>query len=491
MKKAILTLLLLCLFSAFLKDYKISIVKSNSVIHVPDDFSEIQEAINNANPGDTIFVHKGTYYENVVITKSISLIGEERESTIIDGSERESVLFIKGVDNVIVKGFTIRNSGAFLYNSSGILIERSGGNIITENIISDSYNGIGLFYSTNNVICYNNIQDSYEGIILWGSFNNLIKNNIISNNFDGIFLYSSQNNTFLVNTILNNSCGIYIVLSNNNIIYHNNFDNAVQVSSSESKNIWGYGAEGNYWSNYFGQDLNEDGIGDDPYVIDESGQVDSGPLMGMFFEFDFTYKGKTYQVAIISNSTISDFHLQIGMETGNKMIQFKTESGDDAVGFCRVTIPTRFMNYPYIVLVDSEEVNPIFLDISNETHGYLYFTYLHENQRVTIISSELYSELFDNYQRLQEYLYHLNMTHQDLAAAYAKLQTDFYNLLNNYTKLQESYQIFLSKYSENVDNVQNLIYIIAATAAILIIVTIYLSKHAYTGMTSKRFGEGR
>lgn len=488
-----MTLLLLCLFFASLKNYKIFIVKSTSnIIHVPEDFSEIQEAVNNANPGDTIFVHKGrTYYENVVITKSISLIGEEKESTIIDGSGRESVLFIKGVDNVIVKGFTIRNSGAFLYNSSGILIERSSGSIITENIISDNYNGISLFYSSNNLICYNNIQNSYEGIILWGSFNNLIKNNTISSNFDGIFLYSSQNNTFLVNAILNNSCGIYIVLSSNNIIYHNNFENTVQVSSSESKNIWSYGDEGNWWSNYFGQDLNGDGIGDEPYVIDEGSQVDSSPLMGMFSEFDFTYKGEAYQIAIISNSTISDLQIKIGMETGNRILQFKTESDEGTVGFCRVMIPTRFMNYPYIVLVGNEEVNPIFLDISNETHDYLYFTYLHESQTVTIISSGLYSELFDNYQKLQEYLYHLNMTYQNLVGAYAELQKDFYELLSNYTQLQEAYQTFFSKYSENVNNVQNLIYIFAATTAILIIVTIYLSKHAYTGMTSKRFGEGR
>jgi hypothetical protein len=261
------------------------------------------------------------------------------------------------------------------------------------------------------------------------------------------------------------------------------------VTSSESKNIWSYYGEGNYWSDYFGQDLDADGIGDDPYVVEESTQVDNSPLMGMFSEFDFTYKGETYNVAIISNSTISDFHLQIGMETGNKILQFKTESNEGTLGFCRIMIPTRFMNYPYIVLVGNEEVNPILLNVSNETHDYLYFTCLQENQTVTIISSELYSELFDNYQKLQEYLNNLNMTYHNLTDAYTELQKDFYDLLSNYTQLREAYQTFLSKYSENVNNVQNLIYIFAATTAILIIATIYLSKRAYTGVASKRFGE--
>mgnify|MGYP001039313996 CR=1 FL=1 len=51
----------------------------------PADFPTIQEAINAANDGDTIFVHGGIYYENIVVNKSVSLIGENRSTTIIDG----------------------------------------------------------------------------------------------------------------------------------------------------------------------------------------------------------------------------------------------------------------------------------------------------------------------------------------------------------------------------------------------------------------------
>jgi parallel beta-helix repeat protein len=567
MKKAVLAIsLILCLsLVSFLEDYKTSLVKANSnTIHVPTDFPTIQEAINNASSGDTILVQKGkTYYENVVINKSISLIGEEKETTIIDGSGRESVIFIKGVDNVVVKCFTIRGSGTFLYNSSGVLIERSSGDIISDNIILNNYNGISLYCSFNSIIknniissnrfgislsnsgniiiCGNKISESFfSGITLYSSSNNLIKNNVVSSNEYGIELYWSQNNMFSANTILDNSCGIDIFTSSDNIIYHNNFDNIVQVSSVDSANFWSYCGEGNYWSNYTGQDLyggpyqNEtgsDGIGDVPYVIDWDDQADSSPLMGMFSEFDFTYKGEAYQFAIISNSTISDFHSQIGNETGNKILQFNVGGGADTFGFCRIMIPTRFMNYPYIVLVGGEDVNPVFLDVSNETHVYLYLTYPHENQTVAIISFELYGELLDSYQRLQEYLYHLNMTYAELQANFYGLNATYHNLFDNFTRLQEAYQelnssynelllnysesvsgLFdnftrlqeayqelnssynelLSKHSESVNNIQNLTYIFAATTAILIIATAYLSKRAHTGVTSKikRLGEG-
>ncbi len=57
--------------------------ESNTIV-VPDDYSSIQEAINNAIEGNTIFIKKGTYVENPVVNKSVSLIGEDRDSTVID-----------------------------------------------------------------------------------------------------------------------------------------------------------------------------------------------------------------------------------------------------------------------------------------------------------------------------------------------------------------------------------------------------------------------
>lgn len=55
-----------------------------TTIRVPDDYPTIQEAINAASPGDTIQVAAGTYYERVTVNKTVTLIGEDPLTTIID-----------------------------------------------------------------------------------------------------------------------------------------------------------------------------------------------------------------------------------------------------------------------------------------------------------------------------------------------------------------------------------------------------------------------
>jgi parallel beta-helix repeat protein len=509
----------------------------------PADFDSIQEAINNASSGDTVFVHIGAYYEHVVINKTITLVGEDSNFTIIDGYETDNVICIRA-NNVTVKSFTVRKSGMYPY--SGILVDHSTGNVITNNKVIYNYEGISLLYSSSNVVCGNTISSNYDGINLYSSSNNVVSGNtIFSSNYDGIDLYSSSNNVVSGNVILHNNyagmsllysssnvvCGNTIssnydginlaLLSSNNTIYHNNFNNTDQAWS-ESANVWNYGDEGNYWSDYAKQDLNKDGIGDAPYAIDVANK-DNYPLMGTFSEFSITLKREIYIVTVISNSTMSVFMFQIGAETGNKIIHFNTTGKDGTLGFCRVKIPIGLMNYPHIVLVDSEEILPTILNVSNEAYAYLYFTYLNENNTITIISSKtlaLYFELLDGYVKLQKDLYDLNETYYALLenynillSNYTQLQITFgelnnsylehlvnfsaivenYNiLLYNYTQLQvsfhdlnDSYLEHLLDYSEQMQNIRNLTYILVALAAILIITTIYLSKHEHTNVIAK------
>jgi len=78
-------------------------------IIVPRDHSTIQEAINHANPGDTIFIRNGIYSENVVINKTLSLFGHAVETTVVDGNGVGNIIEITA-DNVTIKGFSIRKS---------------------------------------------------------------------------------------------------------------------------------------------------------------------------------------------------------------------------------------------------------------------------------------------------------------------------------------------------------------------------------------------
>ena len=86
----------------------------------PGNYSAIQDAITDAANGDTIFVYNGTYYENILIYKSIQLLGEEKNTTIIDGDKKGDVVQVMA-DNVTISGFTVKNGGRlyFSYKEGG------------------------------------------------------------------------------------------------------------------------------------------------------------------------------------------------------------------------------------------------------------------------------------------------------------------------------------------------------------------------------------
>ena len=88
----------------------------------PNNYTKIQDAINDANNGDTVFVFAGLYIENVYVNKSLNLTGENRENTIVDGNETNSTIVIEA-SGITINGFTIQHSGINL-NNAGIKIEQ-------------------------------------------------------------------------------------------------------------------------------------------------------------------------------------------------------------------------------------------------------------------------------------------------------------------------------------------------------------------------------
>jgi parallel beta-helix repeat protein len=138
--------------------------EANAAKVVPSDFSTIQQAINAADPGDIIFVKAGTYYENVVVNKSITLVGENKTTTIIDGNYIGNVILITA-QNVTITGFTIRNSGSGSI-AAGIKVEASYA-VIQNNIIKNTSNGIRVYNVGNAKVEGNVIYNcSYAGVML-------------------------------------------------------------------------------------------------------------------------------------------------------------------------------------------------------------------------------------------------------------------------------------------------------------------------------------
>ena len=238
----------------------------------PGNYTTIQAAINDADNGDTVFVYDDSspYYENIEVDKSINLVGENRETTVIDGDKSGNVVSISA-DWVNISRFTIRNSSSdnegieissnfntikgntISDNDDGICLNSySSNNSITGNFLSYNHNNIKLSYANSNSITGNSFRNSFgNGIQLSSSSNNKIKGNIISYNYinKGIVLYDSSNNTITGNTINSNSyeceVGILLSVSNSNIITGNTvstsdfFGDGIQLLKSSNNTITG------------------------------------------------------------------------------------------------------------------------------------------------------------------------------------------------------------------------------------------------------------
>ncbi|MFB3890252.1 MAG: nitrous oxide reductase family maturation protein NosD [Candidatus Bathyarchaeia archaeon] len=285
-----LTLLSICSVAA------VPVRANPRTIIVPVDYTRIQWAIGNATDGDTIQVRAGTYLENIAVDKSITLMGEGRNSIIDGGNAGTAVMIAK--DRVTVTGFTIRNGNDS--SSTGPLPQPAGIGIaarfcvVTGNTLTGNRIGILLYGPTanGNVIDGNSILSSNQGVWLASTFNNTITGNLISGSDYGIDHDQSYNNTVTVNTISNNVEGIYVYYAQD-LIYHNNFlSNHAQVFYTGTNFTAldnGYPSGGNYWSNYNGVDTKSgpyqnitgsDGIGDTYYYVDnDDRRFDRYPLM--------------------------------------------------------------------------------------------------------------------------------------------------------------------------------------------------------------------
>ena len=316
----------------------------------PADFHTIQEAIDAAIHGDTIYVKTGTYIENLLVSKNLTVIGENKETTVIDGNG-SAVLFIGvGVQacKIILTGFTIQNGSYGIY-----LINAVSGSSIHDNIFAGNH--YGIYFNKGN--------------------NNTLYNNIFENNEYGIVLQEAENNTFYHNNFINN-------------MYH------ISLNGSSHSNVWDddYPSGGNYWSDCNGADVfsgvyqNEtgsDGIDDVAYTIDAN-NTDRYPLMAPFSAFDAGVWNETiYHVDIISNSSLSNFNI----DTSRKTVSFNVTGEENQTGFCRITIPNVIVqdlwHGNYTVLLNGEPWP--YINWTDTANTYIYLNYIHSEHQIILI----------------------------------------------------------------------------------------------------------
>jgi len=414
------------------------IVYCQETRNVPAEYPSIQEAIDASNPGDTINVTKGTYYEHLVIAKDrLVLAGENAGATIIDGNQTGTAIKILA-NNVTITGFTIRESG-MQYEDQGIYVYRSSNHTIVGNMIYNCHVAVRLHDSRDTRIIENTITgNSDSGIILQvNTRNTFINSNNITNNEVGINIFAyADNNTISENTITNNGyCGIqlylpqwnsvygnilmfnelgvrfvgdrtaYNTISDNviaqneygidfwdnsslhNVIYHNDIiNNTYQLrletpTGNLAGNLWNnIASEGNYWSDYEGEDLDNDGIGETetPHC-----GVDSYPLDNPRSLIPLIVNGQLYRVRLRSSSVVSRFYFK----QESKEIGFEVIGPNGTQGYCNITIPKNLLNPSasqyWVVFIDGVKLK-YYIKVENATSTYIYFIYNHTAHDVRI-----------------------------------------------------------------------------------------------------------
>lgn len=217
------------------------------------------------------------------IEDSIAL--ETREPTYISGNkeftEENGVVAGSGIedDPYIIESWEINAAdhryGVFIENTTAYFVIRNckvygadegniklanvkNGKIVNCEISSSTFHGIWLVESSNSEIFGNTMVNNWHGIYLLSSLNNAIQGNMIESNGD---------------------TGLLLLFSSGNLIHHNNLIENNRNAYDDGENRWDNGSEGNYWSDYEGEDADGDGIGDTPYEIPEAGNQDRHPLM--------------------------------------------------------------------------------------------------------------------------------------------------------------------------------------------------------------------
>lgn len=268
-----------------------SLLVTAETIYVDDsgsgDYTNIQQAIDQANDSDIIYVYSGTYDGNIIIDKSIELRGDDQDSTFIRGVFSASNHTMKITANdVTIKDLSISNELRESQDFPCVFVDSATAFILDSCILSNGERGILLQYTVNaeikNCIIQNNNQ---KGLKFYFADDCLIHDNQIRNNGDGIYLYGSDGNMIYKNKIKSNGYGILVSASVDNVFYENefssNFAENAEDSTAASSNSWSYNQKGNYWDDYQDYDSNGDGIGDNPYSISGGDSVDTYPL-GLF-----------------------------------------------------------------------------------------------------------------------------------------------------------------------------------------------------------------
>lgn len=240
----------------------------------PGNYTRIQDAINDSHDGDTVFVYDDSspYYESLLINTSITLQGENTNTTIIDGTFTTSRRMIEvTASSITISGFCFQNCGSnrtsvtlfidnnfgeghritqnifrnnskyamslcavhsevsnntFINNSFALYLDEGGYHTIRDNVFINNTYSLQVFVCNWNTIQGNLITYSELPLFLLMSHYTVYSENIIRDNpHAGVYWFASCKNTFSRNELANNLCGLSLESSYANMFTENNFIN--------------------------------------------------------------------------------------------------------------------------------------------------------------------------------------------------------------------------------------------------------------------------
>ncbi len=228
------------------------------------DFSKIQEAIDNASNDAAISIMPGTYIENIVIDKSLSLVGTDRNAVFIQGSDDGHTVTIDSEDvlvsNISITGSSDSEFDSAVYSSynrtsiqhcnlrshaNGIIFDSVHTGIIQNNTVSmNNFLGV-MIKNSQSIEVYDNRVESTTmdyGIEIRKSHNLILcRNDLINNGRAGIYMQSCNDAYIENNTIERNKNGAIInycmTTSFLNNTLNDNVNDGFQISSSDNNHI--------------------------------------------------------------------------------------------------------------------------------------------------------------------------------------------------------------------------------------------------------------